>query len=751
LNFEKRTPAAVNLALLAVVALGALLGAQVNSATPRARVAIRRGDQRRVPLGFSPQSFVGQQNWERRYLSLPNAKRCEKYLRRLTSEPHVAGTPGDRRVTQFIFDEFKRDGLNPESVEYKVLLSYPKKIEVELVAPERVKLANPEPQIRGDKSTRVSDPLARMTWNAYSPSADLTAPVVYANYGTAEDYQQLEKFGVSVKGRIVLARYFHGYRGGKSLEAEKRGAAGVIVFSDPADDGENKGAVYPKGPWGPPGHIQRGAAVYDFLVPGDPLTPGWASTESARRIPEAESTILPKIPMVPLSAADAEEIFRRLTKTNTPEAPKSWQGGLPYICRVGGEGVRVHMALAMENRVTPIWDVIGKIPGSVEPEKMVILGNHHDAWVYGAVDPASGTATMLETARALGELLKQGFRPRRTILLGSWDAEEYTLTGSTEWGEQFEDELRKNGVVCLNVDSATSGEDFTVSMVPALLPAVVEATQAVQDPATGRSIYERWKARQAESNIRSYRVEGATGGAVSFGVLGGGSDFMVFLQHDGVPSLDMIFDGPYGVYHSLYDDFNWMKRFGDPGFHYHAAMSRLWGLVALRFADADMLPFDYSIYATEVAAYLEGLEKTAPPEFFNSDIRPLMKKCDEWRDADAQVRQALEDLRKGNLNPAAFDRQFAEARSQSVNMVEINSSLMSEERAWLDDAGVPGRPWFRHRVYAPLPSYDSETLPGLREALEAKDFEAAHDQAKRLGQSLDKARELARAAIASGK
>ncbi|MGH9648917.1 MAG: PA domain-containing protein, partial [Terriglobales bacterium] len=347
-----------------------------------------------VPLGFSPLSYVAQARWEKRFLEIPSAARCRKHLRRLTRQPHVAGTPGDRVVTQYIYNEFKRAGLNPEIVEYRVLLSYPKKIAVELVEPARVQLANPEPEIKGDPDTRPSDPMVAMPWTGYSPSADFTLPVVYVNYGNAEDYEQLEKLGVNVRGKIALARYFHGYRGGKSYEAERRGVAGIIVYSDPAEDGAQRGPVYPSGPWGPLGHFQRGAVVYDFLTPGDPLTPGWASTESARRLPESEAAILPKIPMVPLSAADALEILQRL---DGPEVPKGWSGGLPLVYRVGGEAAKVHLALEMENRVTPIWNVIAKIPGSVEPEKLVILGNHHDAWVYGAVDPSSGTATMLET------------------------------------------------------------------------------------------------------------------------------------------------------------------------------------------------------------------------------------------------------------------------------------------------------------------------------------------------------------------
>ncbi len=687
-----------------------------------------RAGEPRVPLGFSPATYGVQKRWEERYLETPEPAQCRKYLRSLTSQPHVAGTPGDRRVTELIYEEFKRDGLSAEIVEYRVLLSYPKEIALELVTPARIRLASPEPAIPRDKDTKISDPLVRIPWNGYSPSVDLTAPAVYVNYGTEEDYAQLDKLGVTVRDKVVLARYFHGYRGGKSLEAEKRGAAGVIVYSDPADDGLTKGKTYPDGPWGPLGHFQRGAVVYDFQVPGDPLTPGWASTDSARRIPESEAKVLPKIPMVPLSALDAREILSRL---GGAEAPKAWQGGLPFRYHVGNENVRVRMALKMENRVTPIWNVIGRIPGTGEPEKLVILSNHHDAWVYGAVDPSSGTASMLETARALGELLKEGFRPQRTILLGNWDAEEYTLTGSTEWGEQFEQELRSNAVVCLNVDASTSGQDFTLSTVPALLPAVIEAAQRVRDPSTGRSIYERWKMQRGATSVRRYAMPGAISSPVPFGVLGGGSDFMVFLEHNGVPALDMIFDGPYGVYHSLYDDTLWMERFGDPGFRYHAAMSRLWGLLALRFANADVLPLDYSLYATEVAAYLRGLEKIAPANFFKAEIDPLIAQCGAWHDEAAKAAALLESYRAGDLPLAPLS--------------EINKGLMDEERALLDEEGIPGRPWFRHLVYAPLPSYEAETLPGLREALRAGDLGRARSEGRRLSAAIDRAtRTLAR-------
>ena len=721
------------LLLIILLSLSARLTGRGGAATPVESASAGSAD---VPLGFSPQSYAPQARWEKRFLAIPSAARCRKYLRRLTRQPHVAGTPGDRAVTQYIYDEFKRAGLNPEIVEYRVLLSYPKKVAVELVEPTRIQLANPEPEIKGDKDTRSTDSMVAMPWTGYSPSADLTLPVVYVNYGNAEDYDQLEKLGVSVRGKIALARYFHGYRGGKSFEAERRGVAGIIVYSDPAEDGAQRGPVYPNGPWGPLGHFQRGAVVYDFLTPGDPLTPGWASTESARRLPESEAATLPKIPMAPLSAAGAQEILQRL---DGPEAPKGWSGGLPLAYRIGGGAVKVHLALEMETRVTPIWNVIAKIPGHVEPEKLVILGNHHDAWVYGAVDPASGTAAMLEVARAFGRLLKEGFRPRRTIVLGNWDAEEYTLTGSTEWGEQHEAELRKNAVVCLNVDASTSGQDFTVSAVPALIPALIEATQTVRDPASGRSIFERWKEQQGARSVRSYAVPGGGAAPVPFGLLGGGSDYMVFLQHDGVPALDMVFDGPYGVYHSLYDDFRWMERFGDRGFRYHAAMSRLWGLLALRFANADLLPLDYSLYAQEVLAYLEGLEKIAPPEFFSETVRPLIAQCRAWQEAAEKLTRTREAHRAGASELAIETADASGPAGRNGAVTAFNAALMAQERALLDDRGIPGRPWFRHLIYAPLPSYEAETLPGLREALLERDLARARQQATALAEALERA------------
>ena len=429
--------------------------------------------------------------------------------------------------------------------------------------------------------------------------------------------------------------------------------------------------------------------------------------------------------MMPLSAADASQLLSRL---GGPPVPREWQGALPFQYHVGDGTAQVHLSLQMDERVTPIWDVIGKIKGSEEPDKLVILGNHHDAWVYGAVDPSSGTATMLETARAFGKLLRKGFRPRRTLIFGSWDAEEYTLTGSTEWGEQFEQNLKANAVVCLNVDAATSGNRLSVSLVPSLLPATIEASQVVRDPLSGQPLYDRWAREKTALNVRNYSVAGSSAAAVPFGILGGGSDFMVFLQHDGVPSADLSFDGPYGVYHSVYDDYDWMKKFGDPGFKYHAAMSQLWGILALRFADADIAPLDYSGYASEIAAYLAGLKTLAKPDFMSSEVTPLIEKCRRWHDAAESLTARVEALRAGT-----------EKGMEGQSAAALNECLGRQERALLNPEGIPGRPWFRHLIYAPLPSYEAETLPGLREALAEHDNTRAHEQAARLGEAIDRA------------
>lgn len=688
--------------------------------------------------GFTPERAAWQREYERRLMDLPSPAECGALLRELTREPHLAGTPGNERVARFIAEEFRKAGLEVSTPTYDVLLSYPKTARLAVVGEPDVLLARPEEPIASDADTAVAPTL--LPWNAYAPSADLTAEVVYVNHGSAEDYDRLAAMRIDVRGKIALARYFGGYRGGKSLEGERRGVAAILVYSDPIDDGWFKGEVYPAGPWGPASHFQRGANVYDFLVPGDPLTPGWASTAGAKRIKEAEATILPKVPMMPLSPRDAAEILKRL---KGPAVPEGWQGlALADTYRTGPGPLRLHLAVENTRERRTIQDVIGVLRGTDEPERQILLSNHHDAWVYGAVDPSSGTATMISLARALGSLAKQGLRPRRTIVFGNWDAEEYTLTGSTEWGEQNEQDLAQNAVVCINVDASTSGKSFSASASPLVFAAIREAADDIADPGSpGKSVADTWRENAGKTNIRSYAT-GAAEAKLPIAILGSGSDYTVFFNRLGVSSVDLVFDGPYGVYHSVYDDYGWMAKAGDPGFRYHAAMARYAGLLALRFANADVLPFDAASYGTEIARYAEDLARDGSAAALAPDLAGLARDARSWSQAAGAAQAAvLEKLRRGKAGP----REVSAA----------NGWLLSLERGLLDPQGLPGRPWFRHLVYAPLPSYAAETLPAPREAAAAGDLDAARraiaNLAGRLAAATAAARGIAGAPHAAAK
>jgi N-acetylated-alpha-linked acidic dipeptidase len=706
-------------------ALFFLLAARATTAAEQAPERAAATSSNARPTGFSAETWDWEQEFEVKLKAAVAGDSCRDHLRFLTDQPHVAGTPGNFRVSQYIFDRFREYGLETEFFEYEVLLAYPEAIRVEIVAPERVELARPEPVDPRDPHTDVSaDPVAHLPWNAYAANADLEAPVVYANYGRPEDFSKLAEMGVEVRDKIVLLRYFQGYRGGKSFEAERRGVAGVLVYSDPMEDGYFQGDVWPDGAWGPLGHFQRGANVYDFLIPGDPLTPGWASTPGARRISPEESRILPRIPMVPLSARDAEEILRRL---RGPAVPKGWQGAIPLTYHLGDGRLRIHLLNKQRRVRTKIRNVIGKIRGRDFPDEVVLLSNHHDAWVYGAVDPASGTASMLELARVLGRLAQEGYRPRRTLVFGNWDAEEYTLTGSTEWGEQFAEELRRSAIACLNVDASTSGPDFSIGASPLLRRLVIEATQAVEDPETGQAIYERWAQAGAEASVRSYVTADTAPVGPTIGRLGSGSDYTVFFNHLGIPSLDMIFDGPYGVYHSVYDSFYWMEHFGDPGFRFHATMARLWGVMALRLANADLLPFDPAAYAEAIDTYVEELRSETTPEFFARHLAPVQ----------AEARKLGKAAQRAE---SRWQEWLARPEANRDSLAQANRSLREFERDFTHAEGLPERPWFKHLVYAPLPSYNALTLPGLVERLRDGDEDGAAKQSQRLKEAVQNAR-----------
>ena len=666
--------------------------------------------------GFTPQRSAWQREFEQRLLTLPQPSECEEIHREVTRAPHIAGTEGNSRVAEYLAAEYKKAGWDVEMPAYDVLLSYPKSAALEIVAEPSIALARGEPPIPEDPDTAV--PEAAIPWNAYSPSAEVTGEVLYVNYGRPEDYERLKAMGVDARGKIVLARYSHGYRGGKALEAEKRGALAILVYSDPIEDGWFRGPVYPAGPWGPAAHLQRGSNVYDFLVPGDPLTPGWASTPDAKRIPMAEAESLPKIPMMPLSSRDAAEILSRLGGRSVPDA--GWQGlAVADTFHLGPGPVRVHLKIENTRERRTIRNVIATLRGSELPDKKVLLSNHFDAWIYGGVDPSSGTASMLALARALGRLAAEGYRPRRTIVIGEWDAEEYTLTGSTEWGEQHEKDLRQNAAVCINVDASALGREFAASASPLLSRAVREVARDFPDPSTpGKSLADTWGAQTSKD--------------LPVAILGSGSDYTVFFNHLGIASVDLVFDGPYGVYHSVYDTHRWMATQGDPGFVYHAAMAKYAGMLALRFANADLLPFDAAVYGREVAKYAEELQSLPGAESLRPALKELASRGRAWSDAAAAAQKAM----------AA---RLAAGEDEALRLRDANAWLLSLERSLIDPPGIPGRPWFRHLVYAPLPSYEAETLPAVREAVESGAIESAGLQIQRLSER------LATAAASAGK
>jgi N-acetylated-alpha-linked acidic dipeptidase len=623
-------------------------------------------------------------------------------------------------LADWIRDRWREYGLEQvEITTHEVLLPYATDERVELVAPSSWRASLKEDPVDGDPFSARD---VGIPYHAYSASGDMVAPVVYAGSGNPADYDWLAAHGIDVKGKIALVRYSvpYSYRGFKALTAEQRGAAGILIYSDPADDGYKKGKMYPNGPWGPESHIQRGGTVYDFRVPGDPLTPGWPSLPGATRIARADAVSLPKIMSAPLSWKDARVILEAL---GGPDAPAAWQGGLPIRYRVGAGPATVRLRVIMDDAIRPIWTVTARITGTRRPDQLVILGNHRDAWVYGGVDPSSGTATMMELARSLGSMVKQGVRPARTIVFASWDAEEFTLTSSTEWGEQHAAVLSEHAVTYVNVDSAASGRNFSATAVPSLNRLVTEAAESVVDPDSRESIaaVSRRTTREASA------LPTATGTELVNNRLGSGSDYTVFLNFLGVPIADLSFTGPYGVYHSVYDNHLWVSKFGDPGFRYHAAMARLWGIIALRLANADIVPLDYRAYAERLREFAGELTDHARPED-RPALAPIAAAVDRF-------------VRAASAAGARVDRALATA-PDSATAAAIDRALIKAERALLDGDGIPGRPWYRHLIYAPKPTYAPEVLPGVAEALEAGDRPRVEDQVKRLVAALDRASDV---------
>jgi N-acetylated-alpha-linked acidic dipeptidase len=666
-------------------------------------------------MGFTPKSTTKQHQLEDRFKALITPEGERAFHRYFTSEPHPAGTEQNRKVAEYIAETWRKQGIEDVVIrQYDVLSSLPKEISLEMVSPKAFKGSLREDPYEADPDTK--NPNIRGAWLSMSASGDVTAPIVYAHSGNPEDYEVLKKAGIDVRGKVVLVRYSnpYSYRGFKALTAQRMGAAGILIYADPAETGFKRGKVFPDGPWGPDSYIQRGAITYDFIVPGDPLTPGWASVPGAKHIDIADAQSMPKIMAIPLSWRDAKPLLEQM---GGAVAPKDWQGGLPITYRFGDKA-KVHMKVDMDTRVMPYYNVEGRIRGSQNPEQFVVLGNHHDAWEFGGVDPSSGTASMMEMTRAFGELLKAGIRPKRTLVFCSWDGEEVGLTGSTEWGEQFEDQLKKNAIAYINVDSSASGPEFDGSAVGSLAPMLSEVTKSFTDPATGTSLHDAWLSTETKKRKEANERDPVTEANLVDVRIGSGSDHTVFLNHDGVPVIGLQFDGPYGVYHSMYDDFYWMNHFGDPGYKYHTLMSQMWGTVALRLANADRLPFDFQTYATKIREFVVEVQNK-PSAKENVDFQPLLNAVAQLEREAATLNSSLK-----SSDVSDFDA--------------VNQASIAFERNWLLENGIPSRPWFKHSLYAARYTYAHLELPGLTEAVENSDWTSARQQAKLLESAVTK-------------
>jgi N-acetylated-alpha-linked acidic dipeptidase len=677
-------------------------------------------------------AFSQTPNWPELFLALPRPDSCRTFLLRFTEEPHVAGTEQDYATAEYVMKKFKSYGLAAEMSVYDVYLPYPKKAEFKITQPIQFTGPTPEAGFIGDKDSFGPDVIK--PFHAYSPSGEAEGQVVYANYGLPEDYEKLDQLGISARDRIMLVRYGRSFRGVKVHVAEERGAAGVLIYSDPADDGYMQGDIYPNGPMRPETGIQRGSVQYMFFYPGDPLTPGWAATGSAERNAAERAKNLPRIPSLPISYSDAEKILRNLAG---PNVPKGWQGGLPFAYHVGPGPAALQLSVEMDYKIRPIWNVMGKLRGHDEPENLVIIGNHRDAWAYGAVDPSSGTAVLLELARTLNDLVKQGYRPRRTIQFASWDGEEYGLLGSTEWVEHHRTLTSRNVVAYVNIDAAVSGDRFDVGASPTLRTFVQQIAGMVTDPKSGRSVLSRWWQQQSENKKKKVEPDwnAIDTLAVNIDDLGAGSDFTAFLDFAGVPCISMSFGGPYGVYHAMYDNFYWMEKFGDPTFAYHATMTKITGLMAMTLADRPVVPIDVLAYAKQlrkevknVQASLKELESKPVTQ-----LDDLAKKINEWAKAAENWRKAA---------PSANELDV-------LSLNKLNDHLMNIDRAFISPEGLRGRTWFKNLYVAPgvYTGYAAVTLPGLRDCIERNDLDRLPIEESRLLKAVETARLETQAAI----
>jgi N-acetylated-alpha-linked acidic dipeptidase len=712
-------------------------------------------------VGYSPRASQSEREWETKFRANPDPANLREYMRRLSARPHHVGSAYDKDNAEWILARFKEWGLDAHIERFDVLFPTPKVRLLEMTAPTKFTAKLEEPALAIDPtSNQKSEQLP--TYNAYSRDGDVTAPLVFVNYGLPEDYEKLDRLGISVKGAIVIAKYEESWRGIKPKVAAEHGAIGCLIYSEPKDDGYTRDNVFPLGPMRPPDGVQRGS-VMDFPSnsPGDPLTPGVGATPDAKRLPISEAKSITKIPVLPISYGDAQPLLAALAG---PMAPEQWRGTLPIPYHVGPGPAQVHLKLAFNWDIKPVYDVIAKIPGSVAPDEWIIRGNHHDAWVNGAEDPISAQVSLLEEARSLSLLLKQGWKPRRTIIYCAWDGEEPMLLGSTEWVETHAEELREHGAVYINTD----GNDRGILMVNGshtLEQFINGVARDVEDPETKLTVWQRaQQSAIAEAKSADDRKELRQRTDLRIGALGSGSDYTAFIDHVGIATMDIQYGGEddSGIYHSIYDDFYWYTHFSDTDFVYGRALAQTVGTSVMRLADAEVLPLDFVNFADTIETYTKDLQKLLADK--QEEIRERNQELDEG------MFKATFDPRRPTVAPAkeeipphlnfapmqnAVDsltrsaRHYQQALAQkqaslgddafAAKLGALNKQLMESERRLTNADGLPRRPWYKHLLYAPgvYSGYGAKTIPGVREGIELKRYAEADAEIVRVSKALE--------------
>jgi N-acetylated-alpha-linked acidic dipeptidase len=705
-------------------------------------------------LGFSAEGSAAELALERQFDAALSPDDQRAWLKRLAAAPNQVGSPHDAENARVIEQMLRSWGWDTRIETFYVLYPTPKKESLELVAPTTFRASLHEPPIPGDPLT--TKPGALPPYNVYGADGDVTADLVYVNYGMDADYKELARHGVDVRGRIVIVRYGEGWRGLKPKLAYEHGAVGCIIYSDPRDDGYAPGDVYPKGAWRPREGVQRGSVADMTLYSGDPLTPGVGATKDAKRLPISEAKTILKIPVLPISYGDAQPLLAALAG---PVAPPAWRGSLPITYHLGPGPAKVHLTILSDWSLKPLYDVIATMKGSELPDEWVIRGNHHDGWVAGAWDPLAGAVAEFDEAKAIGMLAKSGWRPKRTLIYASWDGEEPGLLGSTEWAEEHADELKSKAVLYVNTDTNTRGF-LEVGGSHSLQHLVNQVAADIPDPETHASIEARLRARLMVNGFgvqtgeqASMAAIAASGADLPIGALGSGSDYTPFLQHLGITALNFAYEGEgeqAGVYHSLYDSFDHYVRFGDPGFAYGIAMSKTGGRLMLRMAQADVLPLQFAGFAGTIERYREEVHRLADERRKRAeDLARLLDQHDFTLASDprhplAPPQRAPQvpffefaplDNAVARLQQVAkrYDDAYARmiesgATLSATNRDQLNDLLRGMEQALTDPRGLPGRPWYVHLIYAPgsLTGYGAKTLPGIREAIEQDRFADAN-------------------------